>query len=103
MSLTQKELEEYWVKRERGDELQKMTLTHCCSECGNPLITPYDREKKEVILCCGTDRNHKGFTRLKGYRQSWREGQAIPLIIANKIEQKERREARQKYAGKEVR
>jgi len=48
MSLSQQELEEYWIKRERADELQRMTLTHCCSECGNPLITPYDREKKEV-------------------------------------------------------
>ena len=48
MSLSQQELKDYWVKRERGDELQRMTLTHCCSECGNPLITPYDREKKEV-------------------------------------------------------
>jgi len=48
MSLSQQELEEYWIKRERADELQRMTLTHCCSKCGNPLITPYDREKKEV-------------------------------------------------------
>ena len=91
MSLSQQELEEYWIKRERADELQRMTLTHCCSKCGNPLITPYDREKKEVILCCGTDRNHKGFTKLKSYTQIWREGQAVPLTIANKI-QKRRRE-----------
>ena len=92
MSLTQKELEEYWVKRERGEELQRMTLTRCCSECGNPLITPYDGEKKEVILCCGTDRNHKGFTKLKGYYQAWREGQAVPIEIAQNLIKKERRE-----------
>ena len=94
MSLTQKELEEYWVKRERRDELQRMTLTHCCSECGNPLITPYDSARKEVILCCGTDRNHKGFIRLKGYRQSWREGQAVPIEIAQNLIKKERRKGR---------
>jgi len=92
MSLTQKELEEYWVKRERRDELQRMTLTHCCSECGNPLITPYDSARKEVILCCGTDRNHKGFIRLKGYYQAWREGQAVPIEIAQNLIKKERRE-----------
>jgi len=48
MSLSQQELKEYWIKRERADELQRMTLTHICAECRGGLITPWDGEKKEV-------------------------------------------------------
>ena len=100
MSLSQQELEEYWVKREQEDKLQRMTWTHICAECGGRLITPWNGERKEVVLCCGTDRNHKGFTKLKGYTQTWREGQALPIEIANKIQQKEEKRMEEEL-GKE--
>ena len=68
---------------------QRFARRHECAECGNsPSLYPNKGGGYEVRC---QNRNHKGFTRLKGYVQSWREGQAVPLIIANKI-QKRRRE-----------
>ena len=70
-------------------QAQRFAFQHECAECGNsPSLYPNKGGGYEVRC---QNRNHKGFTKLKGYVQSWREGQAVPLIIANKI-QKRRRE-----------
>ena len=70
-------------------QAQRFAFRHECAECGNsPSLYPNKGGGYEVRC---QNRNHKGFTRLKGYYQAWREGQAVPLIIANKI-QKRRRE-----------
>lgn len=68
-------------------EAQRICYSHICSICGNePVI--YIKERGEIEVRC-QNKEHQGFTRLKGYRQTWREGQAIPIHIANRIENKE--------------
>jgi len=68
-------------------QAQRFAFQHECAECGNsPSLYPNEGGGYEVRC---QNRNHKGFIRLKGYRQSWREGQAVPIEIANKIQQKE--------------
>ena len=67
-------------------EAERFRKRNLCAECGDePQLYP-NREGGYDVRC--QNRNHKGFTKLKSYTQIWREGQAVPLIIANKIQKK---------------
>lgn len=68
-------------------EAQRFQLSHSCAVCGaEPQIFP-DSEKRYVVRCI--DPAHRGFERLKGYYERYREGEPIPLFIAQRIERKE--------------
>ena len=70
-------------------QAQRFAFRHECAECGNsPSLYPNKGGGYEVRC---QNRNHKGFIRLKGYYQAWREGQAIPIEIAQNLIKKERR------------
>ena len=71
-------------------EAERFRKRNLCAECGNePQLYP-NGERGYDVRC--QNRNHKGFTKLKSYTQIWREGQAVPLTIAQNLIKKERRE-----------
>jgi len=79
-------------------EARHFQLRHKCAICGNePQLYP-TKEGGYDVRC--QNRNHKGFTKLKSYTQIWREGQAVPIEIANKIQQKEEKRMEEEL-GKE--
>ena len=64
-------------------------LRHRCAICGNePQIYPAKEGGYEVRCPCP---GHTGFAREATWTERWKRGEAVPLIIANKI-QKRRRE-----------
>ena len=68
-------------------QAQRFAFQHECAECGNsPSL--YPSEKGGYDVRC-QNRNHQGFTKLKSYIQRWKEGDALPIQVANKIQQKE--------------
>lgn len=43
------------------EEMRSMEKTHCCAQCGAPLVTTWDRDKNEYQLVCGYNRTHQGY------------------------------------------
>ena len=70
-------------------EAEKFCFRHRCAVCGN-VPSKYIAANGEYEVRC--QKEHKGFTRLKGYTQTYREGGNLPVYIANVLEKKERSE-----------
>lgn len=68
-------------------EAKRFTLLHICSVCGNEPVIYLKDEGKIEVRC--QNKEHQGFTKLKGYRQVLREGGVIPIHIANKLQKRE--------------
>lgn len=48
---------------EREQEMEALTRTHVCGECGAMLVTPYIPETAQLELRCGEDKSHRGIHR----------------------------------------
>jgi len=70
-------------------EAERFRKGNLCAVCGaEPQL--YPNEKGGYDVRC-QNKKHRGFTKLKSYTQSWREGQAVPIEIAQNLIKKERR------------
>ena len=72
--LTQTEREAHAETRKRERELEKLSESHVCAECGGGLIAPWDGQK--MVLRCGRNKAHTGITKYDYVMQrllNWRE------------------------------
>ena len=93
--LTSKDLEEF--------QLNAMVLKFVCEECGSLLITPWNPEYDAVILVCGADRSHRGYTKSKTSYQIWKNGEGVPVYLANTFEKRKRKEKKRRNHGRDWR
>jgi len=76
-------------------EAERFQRWHECAECGKEPQIYISEEGDYEVRCQNSE--HKGFKRGLSYTEAWYQGEAIPLGIANKIEQKERKRMEQEY------
>lgn len=62
-----------------------------CAVCGGQLSYGITLEGEYDIICPHNP-DHKGWVKEKSTWQRWKDGEAIPLSIANKLEEKERKD-----------
>jgi hypothetical protein len=81
------------------NEAERIQYRHTCSVCGKLPQIYHDEQryaedgkplKRGYIVRCQNP-EHQGLTEAKSYTQMWRDGDPLPLTIANKIEDRERR------------
>ena len=61
-------------------EMRRMEETHCCTQCGMPLVTKWDSDLEGYYLACGTDPHHEGYKRLTSANQTVVRGKANELL-----------------------
>lgn len=61
-----------------------------CAVCGGQLSYGITAEGEYEVICPHTD--HKGWVREKSTWQRWKDGEAIPLIIENRLKDKEEKQ-----------
>lgn len=80
-------------------EIERFLKSHECAECAGELVYRHNPETGEDEIRCGADHSHRGVERLKGFKEQYRQGGAIPLVVKANIERMERRKG---MANKEV-
>lgn len=86
--LTPTELAEYRAQRQKWDELEEQAETHTC-ECGGALVVANDNGKA-ALRCgeCGILPEGAKLVKPRSWTQRYRDGEYIPVEIANRIEKK---------------
>lgn len=68
---------------------QKIVDTCTCAVCGGGLAVGLT-DGGESVFICPHHPDHHGYTKVKSAYRLWREGEPVPLIVANRLQEKER-------------
>ena len=68
-------------------EANKLVSRHRCAECGAHLTILADPHERYKVLCAA-NHEHRGFEPTGSWTQQWKQGDPIPLEIANRLEKK---------------
>ena len=69
-------------------KVKRFIQYHACAVCGGvPSYWYFDSKGLEVLVACPNP-EHQGLTRLKGWAERWREGEAVPIEVAQNLERK---------------
>jgi len=91
------------VKQVSYDEGKELVATHICGVCGSPLTLPWGGSYNinSYVIRCAKDKDHEGFVKPKSYYRAWKDGEAVPLVIAAHFE-KQRRKQLENQVGTEA-
>lgn len=67
--------------------LRNFVSRHKC-QCGAPLVVLYEAASNLWIVRCGKDHSHTGFERVKTYAEMYRQGEALPPTIKDRLDLK---------------
>jgi len=85
-------------------EGKRLVKTHVCAECGGELTLPWGGAYgiENYVIRCGENPDHEGFVKPKSYTQAYNDGDPLPIEIANRIEDKRRKQMTQQVGEQEA-